>query len=387
VCQQPESYCTGARLRGDTRIKDVTASVTPIFAGQATRSDSGDSGDSGTKPRTSWTAAELMAAEFPELRWAVPGIVAEGVTVLAGAPKAGKSWLALGLGLACATGGKALGAIAVDAGPALYLALEDTGRRLQTRLRLVLGPDPAPHSLTLATECPPLPSGGDAHIAGWLERHRSARLVVIDVLARIRGPVSRDLPAYDADYRAVCRAKSVADRYGVPFVIVHHTRKASATDFLDEVSGTQGVAGAADSVAVLKRIRGKADGLLQITGRDVEEASYALTFAADIGAWQLSDTPAEEIALGDTRAAILAYVREHEGARPKAIADGTGLDYATVRQTARRMAGDGQLHADAQGGYYVPVTAVTAVTLPGHSPDAGVTGLSPLSLDEEDEDP
>ena len=100
--------------------------------------------------RTSWTAAELMAAVFPEPRWAVPGIVAEGVTVLAGAPKAGKSWLGLGLGLACATGGKALGSIDVDAGPALYLALEDTGLRLQTRLRLVLGEDPAPTTLTLA---------------------------------------------------------------------------------------------------------------------------------------------------------------------------------------------------------------------------------------------
>jgi len=387
VCQEPEGYCAGARAvpRSDTRVRAVTASVTAISAGQKPRSDSSDSSDTSSGRRTSWTAAELMAAEFPEPRWAVPGIVAEGITVLAGAPKAGKSWLALGLGLACATGGKALGAISVDAGPALYLALEDTGRRLQTRLRLVLGPDPAPHSLTLATQCPPLPSGGDAQIAEWLDRNHSARLVVIDVLARIRGPVSRDLPAYDADYRAVCRAKAVADHYGVPFVIVHHTRKASAADFLDEVSGTQGVAGAADSVAVLKRIRGKADGILQITGRDVEEASYALTFAADIGAWQLSDTPAAEVALGDTRAAILAYVREHEGTRPKAIAEGTGLDYATVRQTARRMAGDGQLQADAQGAYYAPVTAVTAVTLPGQSLDEGVTDLSPLSPEDEDQ--
>ena len=91
---------------------------------------------------------------------------------------------------------------------------------------------------------------------------------------------------YDADYRAVCLAKEVADKHQVPFVIVHHTRKASAADFLDEVSGTQGVAGAADTVLVLRRMRSKADAVLNITGRDVEEASLALTFAADIGAWQ-----------------------------------------------------------------------------------------------------
>jgi hypothetical protein len=175
-------------------------------------------------------------------------------------------------------------------------------------------------------------------------------------------------------------AKQVADWHRVAVVIVHHTRKASAADFLDEVSGTQGVAGAADSVLVLKRMRGKADAVLHVTGRDIEETSLALAFAADLGAWQLSDTPADEIMLGDTRAAVLRHIREHEGDRPKHIAEATGLDYATVRQTARRMADDGQLDTDGQGRYF-PVTTVTAVTLPGQSAGESVTAPSPLSLD------
>jgi hypothetical protein len=324
-----------------------------------------------------------MATDFPEPRWAVPGLVAEGVTVLAGAPKAGKSWLALGLGVAVACGGKALGAVDVDAGPALYLALEDTGRRLKTRLAKVLGPDPAPESLTLATACPPLPIGGAEQISAWIDRHDGARLVVVDVLARVRGPASRDLSVYDQDYRAVCLAKEVADKHRVPFVIVHHTRKAAATDFLDEVSGTQGVAGAADSVLVLKRMRGKADAVLHVTGRDAEESSIALTFDPGLGAWHLSATPADEVLLGDTRAAILRYVREHDGARPRDIAEGTGIDAATVRQTARRMADDGQLDSDGKGRYF-SVTAVTPVIFPDQQAIAGVTPLSPLSLDEED---
>jgi AAA domain len=271
-----------------------------------------------------------MATDFPAPRWAVPGIVAEGVTVLAGAPKAGKSWLALGLGVAIATGGKALGSVDVAAGPSLYLALEHTGRRLKTRLAKVLGTDLAPDTLTLATECPPLPSGGAELISGWVERHDGARLVV---LARVRGPASRDMSSYDADYRAVCLAKEIADKHRVPFVIVHHTRKA----------------GAADTVLVLKRMRGKADAVLHVTGRDVEETSIALSFAADLGAWQMSATPADEIMLGDTRAVILRYVRGHEGDRPKEIAEGTGLDAATVRQTVVRMADDGQLDTDGKG--------------------------------------
>jgi hypothetical protein len=216
-------------------------------------------------------------------------------------------------------------------------------------------------------------------ISGWIDRHDGTRLVVVDVLARVRGPASRDLSHYDADYRAVCLAKEVADKHRVPFVIVHHTRKASAADFLDEVSGTQGVAGAADSVLVLKRMRGSADAVLHVTGRDVEEATLALAFAPDIGSWQMSDTPADEVLLGDTRASILRYVREHEGARPKEIAEGTGLDYATVRQTARRMADDGQIDTDGHGRYMT----VTAVTFPGQGDGSAVTALSLPSPDTE----
>jgi DNA-binding transcriptional ArsR family regulator len=131
-------------------------------------------------------------------------------------------------------------------------------------------------------------------------------------------------------------------------------------------------------------MRGRADAILRVTGRDVEETEYALAFAADIGAWQLSDTPAEEVMLGDTRAAILAYVREHQGARPKEIAEGSGLEYATVRQTARRMADDGQLDTDGRG-RYLTVTAVTAVTFPGQDIDQRVTApVTPVTTEEDE---
>jgi hypothetical protein len=134
-----------------------------------------------------WTADRLMAEEFPAPRWAVPGLIPEGLTILAGAPKAGKSWLALNLALAIAGGTSVLGEIQVDAGEALYLALEDTPRRLQSRMSKILGDQPAPAGLTLLTEFPTLPSGGAEAVGGWLEARPNARLVVIDVFAKVRG--------------------------------------------------------------------------------------------------------------------------------------------------------------------------------------------------------
>lgn len=330
------------------------------------------------KLRTSWTATDLMNAEFPPPTWAVPGILAEGVTLFCGPPKVGKSWLSLGLALSIAAGSYALDSVRVEAGPVLYLALEDTPRRLQARIGKLLGGQPAPHTLTLATQCPPLSQGGDEAIAAWLDRNRTARMVTIDVFAKMRGPSAPGMSAYDADYAAVGRAKRIADAYSIAVVLVHHVRKAGAEDFLEMVSGTNGLAGAADATMVLKRARGQADGSLFITGRDVDEAEYALAFQPACGAWRLLDGPPAEHTVSDTRAAILRYLRGNPGSTPKAIAEATGLNPATARQACTRMLADGQVTCDPGGRYVLPpdpaegVTPVTRVTQPALTCGNGV---------------
>ena len=294
------------------------------------------------RPRSSWTADELMAMEFPPPRWAVPGFLAEGVTLLAGPPKVGKSWLSLGLALAVADGTAALGSVPVEAGPVLYLALEDTPRRLQTRMRRILDGRSAPRGLTLATMCPPLPEGGAALIDGWLTRNPAARMVVVDVFAKVRGRPLAGASAYDADYAAIGYAKKLADEHAVALVLVHHVRKAGADDFLAEVSGTNGLAGAADATLVLRRPRGEADGILSVTGRDVDESEHALRFAPETGTWALIDGPALDYTVSGTRAAILRHLRAFPGSTQRAIADTTGISYENVRKTIQRMAADGQ---------------------------------------------
>lgn len=325
------------------------------------------------RPRTAWSASELMAVQFPPPRWAVPGIIAEGITLLAGPPKVGKSWLSLGLGLSIAAGGHVLGSIPVEPGPVLYLALEDTPRRLQSRMRKILAGNRPPAGLTLDTWCPPLPAGGDAYIAEWLDANPDARLVVVDVFTKVRGMASPGISAYEADYAAIGRAKRVADHYGVAVVLVHHVRKASSEDFLAEVSGTNGLAGAADAVLVLKRARAQADGLLSVTGRDIDETEYALTFDPTLGAWNLLDGPAADYLLQDTRALITRFVRDYPGRKPAQIAHALDLDPASVRQTCSRMAKAGQLRAEPGGTYHL-------AELSDSPSDTPLSHLSPLSL-------
>jgi hypothetical protein len=335
---------------GDTQV-----SPDDMAAGQEERID-GDTGDNQLSPWLHWSAAELLGKSFPPARFAVDGLIPEGVTVLAGAPKVGKSWLALNIGVDVSTGGKAFGAISTVQGDVLYLSLEDTPRRLQRRLRKVLGDNPAPDRLTLSVQCPPMPAGAIAIIRGWLTSHPSARMVIIDVFERIRGPVLQHETHYSADYRVVSMVKKLADDYSIAIILIHHIRKMSSDDYLNEISGTTGLSGAADTIIVLKRARGEHDGTLSITGRDVEESEHALKFHGDRGTWELLG-PAADYTSAETRRQIMNCLRAgHDGAKPADVARATGLSHDLVKKTMQRMAGDSQLEKGTAGRYYIPKT-------------------------------
>ena len=77
---------------------------------------------------------DLAKKDFPPIKWAVPGLIPEGCTFLAGKPKMGKSWMALNIACAIAEGGMALSKIAVPKGEVLYLAMEDNQRRLNGQI-------------------------------------------------------------------------------------------------------------------------------------------------------------------------------------------------------------------------------------------------------------
>ncbi len=334
-----------------------------------------------TGTRVRWTARDLLDADFPPPRYAVPGIVPEGLSLLVGAPKLGKSWLALGLPLASASGGRALGSVQVTAGPALYLALEDPPRRLKTRLSSLLENGAAvPAGLDLWTELPPLADSGTKEIDEWLTDNPTARLVVVDVLAKVRGSGDPRANRYDADYAVVADLKALADRHSVAMLVLHHDRKAGSDDYVDAVSGTHGLAGAADSVLVMKRSRGNADAELHITGRDIQERSLALRFAPEVGSWSLLDGPATDYTMGDSRRQILQHLRVVGGASPKQIATSLSLDYELAKKTCRRMADDEQLDTDGSGTYFPPVSPVPPVPAVPHDPYEGHEGHEGQSL-------
>lgn len=222
------------------------------------------------------TSDWLNEQQFPELEFAVPGLISEGLGMLVAPPKKGKSFLVGNLAIAVAAGGKALGHIDVKQRPVLVLALEDGHRRLQDRYTKINGDEPIPSGITFITKA--TPQECLAVIAEYQHRYCDQKpLIIIDTLGKVKPPKRSGEEQYGADYNIGSKFKELADSVpGSTILIIHHTRKADAVDFVDQVSGTQGLAGSVDFVLALDRKRHENDAILSVTGRDVTEAEFAL---------------------------------------------------------------------------------------------------------------
>lgn len=318
-----------------------------------------------------FTADELLDTEFPEPRWAVPGLICEGLNLLVGSPKLGKSWLCLGLGVAVASGNKALDKIDVEQGSVLYAALEDTPRRLKNRLGTVLDGHTAPEGLHITTA---LPRGQEMVevVSGWLDAHDDARLVIIDVLRKVT-PRSDGRNSYEADYEAMGALKRLADKHRVAIVAVHHTRKMTDEgDVFNEVSGSTGLTGAADAILIAKRGRNDGAAALHVTGRDILENEYALTFDPERCTWELDGAGLGEAAhnartakttdgVGDKAAAIIRLLARYpEGTGPTEVGKQLDLTKETAGSYLSRLADAGRIQKVGRGKYRSAYSADTA---------------------------
>ena len=295
------------------------------------------------------TAAELMEKVFPEPRWAIPGILPEGLNLLAGKPKKGKSIFALNIGLSIALGGLALGKIPVEQGAVIYLALEDTERRLQGRLKQMMPYTQAPADLYLFTKWPRMDAGGLELLEAKITEIPNIRLVIIDTLHKFRNPTKRNTNLYAEDYETVSKIKDIADRLGVCILLIHHLRKAEADDIFDTLSGSLGLTGGTDGNLVMESARGNTT--LHVTGRDVEGIELALELDTQMLAWRLLGERAEVKSTNDQQRIYNALKESAEPLTPKELADITGLKVGYVKNILAKFLEEGSIQRTGYGKY------------------------------------
>lgn len=293
----------------------------------------------------------LMSKEFEPIRWTVPGYVPEGFSVLAGRQKLGKTWLAMDIAIAVATGGCAMGAIEVEKGNVLYLDLENGERRIQRRIATLFpGKLPDLSALEWATETPMLDNGLIDALDDWRLSVPNPRLVVIDVLQRIKpaGKASRN--SYENDYSIWAPLQKWATEHGIAVLGLHHTRKGGADDPLEALSGSNGLSACADTTLVLDR-----DGngtTLYVRGRDVDEKETALSFTD--GLWNILGD-ANKVRTTDERRAILDVLAEaDEPMSPSDIAAAAGMSAGSVRFLLFKMVKADEVKRHGRGKYVHP---------------------------------
>ena len=229
-------------------------------------------------------AEDLQNRTYEPTPFLVDELIPEGLHILAGAPKIGKSWLALWLCL-CVSQGQPLWNFAVTQGEVLYLSLEDSYRRIQSRLFDLT--EDAPPTLHFAILADTLKHGLEQQIEQFLTEHPTTKLVVIDTLQRVRS-AGGDSNLYANDYQDVGLLKQLADRHHIAILLIHHLRKLHDDDPMNMISGSTGLSGADDSAFVLqKNARSANAASLHCTGRDIPDRTLKLELGEDDHVWKL----------------------------------------------------------------------------------------------------
>ena len=250
-------------------------------------------------------AETLMTTPMEPLKFIVSGLIPQGLHVLAGSPKIGKSWLALWLCLQVAKGEQVWEFETLQS-EVLYLCLEDSFTRIQSRLFEIT--DEAPPTLHFAIMSDAIGSGLETQIESFISEHPDTGLIVIDTLQKVRKTTAANVNPYAADYDDINALKQIADKHGLAIVLVHHLRKTSDADPLNMISGTSGIAGGADGNFVLQKDkRTEHTAKLICTGRDIECRELLLEFSRSTFVWELLSPvvvdaiiiPDEIIALSD----------------------------------------------------------------------------------------
>ena len=235
-----------------------------------------------TEPLRTIDGATLMSQPLRPPNFVVDTLLSQGLHVLAGSPKVGKSWLALWLAVTVAKG-EPVWKLSVQQGTTLYLCLEDSQLRIQNRLFEIT--EDAPPSVHFCTDSRVLGQGLEEQLEIFLSEHADTVLVIIDTLQMIRG-ASYD-NTYANDYRDLSVLKKIADAHGTAILLIHHLRKEKADDVFNRISGTTAISGAVDSsFTLVEERRGSGRARLSCIGRDIEYRELELQRGSE-NVWEL----------------------------------------------------------------------------------------------------
>lgn len=224
----------------------------------------------------------------------IDGVLSDGLAIMAGDSKIGKSWMVLWMCLQISKGEPVWG-LPTRKTDVVYLALEDREWRVQQRMQDLT--DTPPENLHFGFSCGQLGAELESQIEDVLKDYPSTGLLFIDTLQMVRDSVSAKVNAYAQDYKDLSSLKKIADNHGICIFVVHHTRKErDGGNIFNDMTGSTGIMGVADTGMILrKEDRFGDNATLCITGRDVEEKKLKMQMCGV--KWEIT----EELSADDLR--------------------------------------------------------------------------------------
>ena len=269
----------------------------------------------------------LADKDLPPTKFIIKGLLPQGLALLSGSPKVGKSWLTLDLVVRIAKG-EQIWNFPTDRGTTLYISLEDTESRLQERLLTIT--EEAPPDVHFATNCLTIGDGLEEQIRNFVTEHPHTVLVAIDIFQKVR---SNSEVSYSVDYNEMEILKQLSQELKIAILLVHHVRKEKADDPFDMISGSNGLAGCADTEFVLlKSKRSSGYATLHCTGRDIEDREINLRFCKETCTWEYISDSVENPEMKSRNAVTDGTaIAENTGYMERPLGNAGGADSAANR--------------------------------------------------------
>ena len=275
------------------------------------------------------TAKELSQREFKELVWLKDKLLpTPNLALIAGAPKCGKSWYAMGLARDLVSDGHRV----------LYIANEDSERRLKDRYAKVSfqQSDKLIFLSGLDSERS-LPRGEQAldFLKACKDSYPDLACIIIDTIQAIRNPsLKQDYASVENEFSPL---RKLAHDLDITIIAVHHTKK--KTDFetepLDQILGSQAITGTVETILVMQREPRSQNVNLFITGKDVEETDdYTLVWNG-----HGFNEPVERrlASLGSMQRSIFDYVEQNPRCTQAAIVEHLGRTKQQIAEVVGRL--------------------------------------------------
>ena len=287
-------------------------------------------------------------------RWVVPTLLPEGLVILAGKQRTGKSWLGLSMGLAVASGETVLGEIGIEQGKALYLALEESEHHVQERLSQWSAQcDSLYQDFEYVISWQRMDGDGLADLESWMATRPRARLVIIDTWTGVQPTREQqaDGTAQDAELEAFERLRALAHTYHICILVHFHIDNATPDHLFDELATSSSANASADGILHLKQ--GSESGVATLSGVGRAYAQpLNLTLSCDDGCWKITGHAANSahVPLSKARLDILDLLHTHD--RPvqlKEIASALGKRDETIRRMLSKMKASDLIEETVQG--------------------------------------